>query len=228
MVLITKVFLLAVGILGVYAVPQFAGNDAVDQSFFRMIVARMGSPLIESRALSPAEKTCGDIYNNATNKIYIDLTNDTTKCVDEANRTNTDNDKTSNATVTTIRNQSLTLEQNLQRCKNITDNKLYLNCTISHFDSSLQLLDSSNTLALLVSSQFETNATVVQAQRSNCISAAVSKAKVKLIETANDYNTCLAKAQLQRQVPQEKHQEKEKPEEHPKPLHNESEPAKKP
>lgn len=85
------------------------------------------------------------------------------------------------------------------------------------FDKNLKLLDDSNSLAYQTQSQFATNSTIVQAQRTNCISAAVSSLKVKSIETANDYDACLQKLAYQREqvVPQQQQQLKELPEQKP-------------
>lgn len=85
------------------------------------------------------------------------------------------------------------------------------------FDKNLKFLDESNSLAYQTQSQFATNSTIVQAQRTNCISAAVSSLKVKSIETANDYDSCLQKLAYQRDqvVPQQKQQVKELPEQKP-------------
>lgn len=78
------------------------------------------------------------------------------------------------------------------------------------FDKNLKLLDESNSLAYQTQSQFATNSTIVQAQRTNCISAAVSNLKVKSIETANDYDSCMQKLAYQRDlvvVPQQQQQQ---------------------
>lgn len=86
------------------------------------------------------------------------------------------------------------------------------------FDKNLKLLDDSNSLAYQTQSQFATNSTIVQAQRTNCISAAVSSLKVKSIETANDYDACLQKLAYQRDqvVPQQlKELPEQKPEQRP-------------
>lgn len=81
------------------------------------------------------------------------------------------------------------------------------------FDTNLKLLDESNSLAYQTQSQFATNSTIIQAQRTNCISAAVSSLKVKSIETANDYDSCLQKLAYQRdQVVPQQQQTKEIPE----------------
>lgn len=83
------------------------------------------------------------------------------------------------------------------------------------FDKNLKLLDESNSLAYQTQSQFATNSTIVQAQRTNCISAAVSNLKVKSIETANDYDSCMQKLAYQRDlvvVPQQQQQLQEVPE----------------
>lgn len=94
---------------------------------------------------------------------------------------------------------------------------LKVNFTLQ-FDKNLKLLDDSNSLAYQTQSQFATNSTIVQAQRTNCISAAVSSLKVKSIETANDYDACLQKLAYQRDqvVPQQQQQQlKELPEQKP-------------
>lgn len=85
------------------------------------------------------------------------------------------------------------------------------------FDKNLKFLDESNSLAYQTQSQFATNSTIVQAQRTNCISAAVSSLKVKSIETANDYDSCLQKLAYQRDqvMPQQQQQVKELPEQKP-------------
>ncbi|XP_034651019.1 cAMP-dependent protein kinase catalytic subunit [Drosophila subobscura] len=206
--LYTRVILLAVTLFSVNAA-HFGGDAALEQVLFRMVEGQM-----ESRALSPAGQACSNNYVNATTKNSEKLANTTNACEDVANSTTVANDRNSNATVLTIRNQLLSLEQNLQLCRNETDSARFINCTVSTFDKNLQLLDSSNSLAYQTQSQFASNATVVQATRSNCISAAVGDAKVQAIQAANDYDSCLAKIPAQRVI-SEKPKEQEKKEQKP-------------
>ncbi|XP_068147297.1 uncharacterized protein [Drosophila tropicalis] len=207
---IRLVSILSVALLSVSAGPA-------DQSLFRMVMAPFTG---DARALSPAGTTCANNYNNATSKNVDQLTNATNACEEAANRTTVANNLSSNSSVTTVRSQLLQLEQNLQLCKNLTDSALYLNCTVAYFEKNLQLLDNSNTLAYQSISQFSSNATSVEAERANCISAAVSQAKVQNIQSANDYDTCMSKIPAQREFmayhPQEsqEHQEHEHEPEH--------------
>ncbi|KAH8394635.1 hypothetical protein KR222_000747, partial [Zaprionus bogoriensis] len=191
MQLITRVLLLAVTVLGASAWPRIAD----EQSLLRMVMASMR----EERALSPGESACLNAYNNATNKNLEELSNATSKCEEAANRTTISNNQNSNSSVTVIRNQLLSLEKNLQLCRNETDQQVFINCTVSYFDKNLQLLDESNSLAYQTQSQFASNSTIVAAQRSNCIKSAVSELKVKSIEAANNYDACLLKLTYQRE-----------------------------
>ncbi|EDW32225.1 GL11524 [Drosophila persimilis] len=124
--LYTRVLLLAVTLFTVNGVPRFGEDDALEQVLFRMVEGQM-----ESRALSPAGQACSNNYVNATTKNSEKLANATNACEDAANSTIVSNNKNSNATVITIRNQLLALEQNLQLCRNETDSARFLNCTVS-------------------------------------------------------------------------------------------------
>lgn len=64
-------------------------------------------------------------------------------------------------------------------------------------------MDTSNSQAYQAQSLFVANSTQVAAARTNCISAAVSEAKVAAIQSANDYDSCVAKIQNQRDIPYE-------------------------
>ncbi|EDW61642.1 translation initiation factor IF-2 [Drosophila virilis] len=199
MQLFTRVLLLAVTVLGASAWPRMADES----SLLRMVMAQLSSPLAISRAASPAETACVNRYTNATYKISEELANATSKCEEAANRTVVANAQNANATVAQIRAQHLSLEKNLQQCNNETDSQRLINCTVSTFDKNLQLLDSSNTLAYQTQSQFATNSTIVATQRTSCISVAVDESKVKSIEAANEFNSCMAKVPSQRELPVE-------------------------
>ncbi|EDV55001.1 uncharacterized protein LOC6546951 [Drosophila erecta] len=203
MQLFTRVILLAVTVFSVSAVPRFGEDVGLEQVLFRMVLGEA-----EGRGLTPAAQTCADIYVNATGKYGDKLANATTACEEAADRTNGANTQVTNATINQIRVQLLTLEQNLQLCRNETDSAVFLNCTVTSFDKNLQLLDTSNSQAYRAKSQFVSNATQVNAEKSNCISSAVSEAKVQSIQAANDFNSCLDKIPTQREVPQQKEQQK--------------------
>lgn len=84
---------------------------------------------VESRVLTPAAQTCANTYLNATQKNGDKLANATNLCEEAANRTTVANSQQSNATVSLIRTQLLTLEKNLELCRNETDSARFLNCT---------------------------------------------------------------------------------------------------
>ncbi|XP_023172723.2 putative mediator of RNA polymerase II transcription subunit 29 [Drosophila hydei] len=205
MQLLTRTLLIAVTVLGASAWPRMVDET----SLLRMVMTQLGAPLAESRAISPAETACFNRYTNATNKIGSDLANSTAKCEDIANRTVVENQQRSNATINKIRSQQLELQKNLQRCLNETDSQRFINCTVSTLDKNLELLDSCNTLAYQTQSQFVSNASVVETQRSSCISSAVSESKVKSIEAANDFDNCMAKAPQQRELPAKLEEQKQ-------------------
>ncbi|KAL7737735.1 hypothetical protein ACLKA6_006126 [Drosophila palustris] len=189
--LFTRVLLLSLAVIGANAWP--------DQSLLRMVMAHVSSQsMIGERAMSPAESACYVAYNNATNQIANQLSNATNQCEEAANRTTIHNNQSTNSSVTLIRSQLLNLQQNLQRCSNLTDSALLINCTVSHFDANLKLLDSSNSQAYQVQSQMAANSSNIIVQRSSCVSAAVSESKVKTIEAANAYDNCLSKIPYQR------------------------------
>ncbi|XP_017094040.2 uncharacterized protein [Drosophila bipectinata] len=194
MQLFTQALILAVALVSVSAVPNFGG----DLSLFRMVMGEA-----ESRVLTPAAQTCANNYLNATQKNGDKLANATNLCEEAANRTTVANRQQSNATVTLIRTQLLNLEKNLELCRNETDSARFLNCTTATFDKNLQLLDTSNSQAYQTQTLFVANTTQVAAARTNCISAAVSEAKVAAIQSANDYDSCVAKTQAQRDIPHE-------------------------
>ncbi|KAH8277755.1 hypothetical protein KR018_005042 [Drosophila ironensis] len=198
--LFTQVFFLAVALYTVEAVPAL---DGLEQSLFRMVLGDA-----ETRALTPAAQSCANNYLNATQKNGDKLANATNACEEAANRTTVANTQQSNATVTLIRTQLLTLEKNLQLCRNETDASRFLNCTTSTFDKNLQLLDTSNSQAYQTQTLFEANNTQVSATRTNCISAAVSEAKVQSIQTANDFDSCVSLISKQREL---SHQEYNQP-----------------
>eukprot|EP00099_Drosophila_melanogaster_P012237 NP_001286556.1 uncharacterized protein Dmel_CG5084, isoform B [Drosophila melanogaster] len=211
MQLFTRVILLAVTIFSVSAVPRFGEDIGLEEVLFRMVLGEA-----EGRGLTPAAQTCANIYLNTTQKNGDKLANATNACEEAANRTNVAYTQTSNSTINQIRLQLLTLEQNLQLCRNETDSAIFLNCTVSTFDKNLQLLDTSNSQAYRAQSQFVSNATQMNAEKSNCISSAVSEAKVQSIQAANDFNSCLDKIPAQREVPQKmeqqlREQQQEKP-----------------
>ncbi|XP_017077677.1 uncharacterized protein LOC108112360 [Drosophila eugracilis] len=199
MQLFTRVILLAVTLFSVSAVPRFTEDVGLEQVLFRMVVGEA-----EGRALTPAAQTCANNYLNTTQKNGDKLANATNACEEAANRTKVSYTQTSNTTINQIRLQLLTLEQNLQLCRNETDAALFLNCTVSTFDKNLQLLDTSNSQAYQTQSQFSNNSTQVAAEKTSCIGAAVSEAKVQSIQAANDFNTCLDKIAAQREIPQQK------------------------
>ncbi|XP_043644852.1 uncharacterized protein LOC122614348 [Drosophila teissieri] len=212
MQLFTRVILLAVTVFSVSAVPRLAEDIGLEQVLFRMVLGEA-----EGRGLTPAAQTCANIYLNTTQKNGDSLANATNACEEAANRTNVAYTQTSNSTINQIRQQLLTLEQNLQLCRNETDSALFLNCTVSTFDKNLQLLDTSNSQAYRAQSQFVSNATQVNAEKSNCISSAVSEAKVQSIQAANDFNSCLDKIAAQREVHQQMEQQQQvKPAQAPK------------
>ncbi|XP_043948033.1 uncharacterized protein LOC108022104 [Drosophila biarmipes] len=204
MQLFTRVILLAVTLISVSAVPRFGEDGVLEQVLFRMVGGEA-----QGRALPPAAQTCANNYLNTTQKNGDKLANATDACEAAANRTKVSYTQTSNSTVSQIRLQLLTLEQNLQLCRNETDAALFLNCTVSTFDKNLQLLDTSNSQAYQTQSQFVSNATQVTAEKTNCISAAVSEAKVQSIQAANDFNTCLEKIAVQREIPQQQVQQQQ-------------------
>ncbi|EDW08964.1 alpha/beta-gliadin clone PW8142 [Drosophila mojavensis] len=205
MKLFTRILLLAVTVLGASAWPRMTDETTL----LRMVMSQLGVPLAQPRALASAgEATCFSRYTNATSKIGSDLSSKTTKCEDVAKRTVVENLQRSNATVNTIRSQQIELQKNLQRCLNETDSQRFINCTVSTLDRNLELLDSCNTLAYQTQSQFVSNASVVETQRSSCIRAAVSELKVKSIEAANDFDMCMVKVSQQRELPA--HQEEQK------------------
>ncbi|KAH8291041.1 hypothetical protein KR054_007997 [Drosophila jambulina] len=208
MKLYTQVILLAVTLFSVTAVPHFGQSSSLENALFRMV---MGGE-VEPRALNPAAQTCANTYLNASQKNGDTLANSTNACEEAANRTKVAYAQSSNTTVNQIRTQLLTLEQNLQLCRNETDSARFLNCTVSTFDQNLQLLDKSNSQAYTTQTQFNSNETQVAAARTNCIGAAVSEAKVQSIQIANDFDTCLAKVPTQREiVQQEQHQQHQQP-----------------
>lgn len=90
---------------------------------------------VESRTLTPAAQTCANNYLNATQKNGEILANATDACEQAANRTKVAYNQSSNSTVNQIRAQLLTLEQNLQMCRNETDSAVFLNCTVSTVSS---------------------------------------------------------------------------------------------
>ncbi|KAM8714386.1 hypothetical protein ACLKA7_014506 [Drosophila subpalustris] len=189
--LFTRVLLLSLAVIGANAWP--------DQSLLRLVMAQVSSQsMIGERAMSPAESACYVAYNNATNQIANQLSNATNQCEEAANRTTINNNQSTNSSVSLIRSQLLNLQQNLQRCTNLTDSALLINCTVSHFDANLKLLDSSNSQAYQVQSQIAANSSNIIVQRSSCVSAAVSESKVKTIEAANAYDNCLSKIPYQR------------------------------
>ncbi|XP_020800557.1 uncharacterized protein LOC110177920 [Drosophila serrata] len=192
MKLYTQVILLAVTLFSVTAVPR----TGLETTLFRMVLGGE----VEPRALTPAAQTCANNYLNATQKNGDILANSTNACEEAANRTKVAYVQSSNTTVNQIRAQLLSLEQNLQLCRNETDSARFLNCTVSTFDQNLQLLDTSNSQAYTAQTQFNSNETQVSAARTNCISAAVSEAKVQSIQIANDFDTCLAKISEQRDM----------------------------
>ncbi|KAI8039796.1 uncharacterized protein LOC128253878 [Drosophila gunungcola] len=210
MQLFTQVILFAVALISVSAVPHVAQDVGLDQVLFRMALGES-----EARDLTPAAQTCANNYVNTTQKNAEKLANATDACEQAANRTKVAFSQSSNTTVSQIRLQLLSLEQNLQLCRNETDAALFLNCTVSTFDKNLQLLDTSNSQAYQTQTQFSSNATQMAAQRTNCISSAVSEAKVQSIQTANDFDACVAKIPGQRDldvpVPQQKEQQQVKP-----------------
>ncbi|TDG50188.1 hypothetical protein AWZ03_003404 [Drosophila navojoa] len=198
MKLFTRILLLAVTVLGASAWPR----SADETTLLRMVMTQLGVPLAQPRALASAgEAACFNRYTNATSKIGADLASKTTKCEDAANRTVKENIQHSNATVNTIRSQQIELQKNLQRCLNETDSQRFINCTVATLDKNLELLDSCNTLAYQTQSQFVSNASVVETQRSSCIRAAVGESKVKSIEAANDFDNCMIKVSHQRELP---------------------------
>ncbi|KAH8252517.1 hypothetical protein KR032_000372 [Drosophila birchii] len=199
MKLYTQVILLAVTLFSVTAVP----HSGLETALFRMVLGGE----IEPRALTPAAQTCVNNYLNATQKTGDILANSTNACDESANRTKVAYAQSSNTTVNQIRVQLLTLEQNLQLCRNETDSAVFLNCTVSTFDKNLQLLDTSNSQAYTTQTQFNSNETQVSGARSNCISAAVSEAKVQSIQVANDFDSCLAKIPEQRDLVQQQQQQ---------------------
>ncbi|KAH8308905.1 hypothetical protein KR059_003016 [Drosophila kikkawai] len=196
MKLYTQVILMAVTLFSVSAVPRFGESSGLESALFRMV---LGGEL-EPRVLTPAAQTCANNYLNATQKTGDTLANSTNACEESANRTKVAYVQSSNSTVNQIRAQLLTLEQNLQLCRNETDSARFLNCTVSTFDKNLQLLDTSNSQAYTTQTQFNSNETQVSAARTNCISAAVSEAKVQSIQIANDFDSCLAKVPAQREL----------------------------
>ncbi|XP_016985962.1 uncharacterized protein LOC108049332 [Drosophila rhopaloa] len=204
MQLFTQVILLAVALISVSAVPPFGQDVGLEQVLFRMVLGES-----EARGLTPAAQTCANNYLNTTQKNAEKLANATDACEQVANRTKVAYTQTSNSTVSQIRLQLLTLEQNLQLCRNETDATLFLNCTVSTFDRNLNLLDTSNSKAYQAQSQFTSNSTQVTAERNNCISSAVSEAKVQSIQTANDFDSCVAKIPGQREIPQQKEQQQQ-------------------
>ncbi|ALC42156.1 CG5084 [Drosophila busckii] len=210
MQLFTRVLLLSALALGLSV-----ASEVVDkQSLLRMVFSQMR---FDERALSPAEQTCINLYNNATNHLGEQLANSTSNCEDAANRTTVNNYRASNSSVNDVRNKQLQLIKALQTCQNMTDNKMYLNCTTANFDSNLYLLDSANILAYETESQYAANMTVVDAVRSSCISSAVSHSKTQSIQAANDYDACIEKTKQQRDLlaaqpkPAEHEQKPEKP-----------------
>ncbi|XP_017019713.1 uncharacterized protein [Drosophila kikkawai] len=198
MKLYTQVILLGVTLFSVSAVPR----SGLESALFRMV---LGGEL-EPRVLTPAAQTCANNYLNATQKTGDTLANSTNACEESANRTKVAYVQSSNSTVNQIRAQLLTLEQNLQLCRNETDSARFLNCTVSTFDKNLQLLDTSNSQAYTTQTQFNSNETQVSAARTNCISAAVSEAKVQSIQIANDFDSCLAKVPAQRELVEQQQQ----------------------
>ncbi|XP_034479263.1 uncharacterized protein LOC117785396 isoform X2 [Drosophila innubila] len=197
MQLFTRVLLLSVAVIGANAWPR-TGDD---QSLLRMVMAEVSShSMIEDRAMSPAENACYVAYNNATNQVANQLSNATNKCEEAANRTMLTNYQSTNSSVNLIRSQLLQLEQNLQRCRNETDSARLINCTVSHFDANLKLLDTSNSQAYQVKSQIAANSSNISLQRTSCVSAAISECKVKNIEAANAYDSCLSLIPYQRDL----------------------------
>ncbi|XP_017010132.2 uncharacterized protein [Drosophila takahashii] len=197
MQLFTRVILLAVTLFSVSAVPRLGDDFGLEEVLFRMVVGEA-----EGRALTPAAQTCATNYLNTTQKIGDKLANATNACEEAANRTKVSYVQSSNTTVSQIRLQLLNLEKNLELCRNETDSALFLNCTVSTFDKNLQLLDTSNSQAYQTQSQFTTNATQMEAQKTNCVSAAISETKVASIQAANEYSTCMEKIATQREIPQ--------------------------
>ncbi|XP_017049332.1 uncharacterized protein LOC108093663 [Drosophila ficusphila] len=198
MQLFTRVILLAVTLFSVSAVPRFGEEVGLEQALFRMVLGEAAG-----RALNPAAQSCANLYLNTTQKYGDQLANATNECEEAANRTKVAYSQSSNSTVSQIRLQLWNLQQNLESCRNETDSALFLNCTVSTFDKNLQLLDTSNSQAYQAQTQFTSNQTQVSAQRTNCISSAISEAKVQSIQAANDYDSCLAKIPGQRVTPQE-------------------------
>ncbi|EDW01438.1 uncharacterized protein LOC6559621 [Drosophila grimshawi] len=200
MQLITKVILLAATVLSASAWP----HTAAETSLLRMVIAQLGSPLSEARSLTPPEINCVNKHTNSSNMNHDEMTNATSKCEETYNSTLVANSQNRDVIGNQIRSQVLTLQNNLQKCTNESENLLLINCTIAHFDENLKLLDSSNSLAYQIASQHTSNSTIVKTQRANCISSAVSQYKVNSIEAANDFDKCMAMAPNQRELPAQK------------------------
>lgn len=79
-------------------------------------------------------------------------------------------------------------------------------------------MDTSNSRAYQVQSEIAANSSNIIAQRSSCVSAAISECKVKNIEAANGYDSCLTKIPYQReqivQVVQQEQPQNQQPEQH--------------
>ncbi|XP_011181452.1 uncharacterized protein LOC105211626 [Zeugodacus cucurbitae] len=195
MQLIRCTVLMAVCLLGVYAVPSSIEAQAAEfnhNGVFGLLVAQMRSALIDTRALTPAESVCATKYNNRTQQVNNLLTTQTNACFENANRTLVANNKNANATIANIRKNLKKVQQQLANCSAIADTGKFLNCNTASFDQNIQLLDAANSQAYQVEAQLAANQSQVAVVRRACVSAAIGGGKTNLTQTANDYQLCLS------------------------------------
>ncbi|XP_053964529.1 uncharacterized protein LOC128867388 [Anastrepha ludens] len=195
MQLLGLTLLMAVCLLGVYAIPNYNEPKPADISnngAISLLVAQMRSALIDTRSLTPAESACATAYNNRTQQINNLMTTQTNECFDNANRTMGTNSKTANQTVASIRKNLKKVKQLLVNCTSITDLSEFLDYYTASFDHSIQLLDSANTQAHQMQAQIAANKSQVVVVRRACVSAAIGSGKTNLTQTVNDYQTCLS------------------------------------
>ena len=104
---------------------------AENEDIYALIMAQVRTALISTRALTPSESACGSAYSNATQQIVERMKNATNICFENANRTQTSNTQSANATAIVLRRHLMTVSNETLRCSNLTDVYSLANCTVA-------------------------------------------------------------------------------------------------